>query len=224
MKTFTQHRGIAAALLRPNIDTDAIIPSREMKLVSKKGLGEGLFAAWRYTLPGGRELNPEFLLNRADYQGTSILLGGANFGCGSSREHAVWALAEYGIRCIVAPSFGSIFFNNCIANGLLPIVLSEERIAEIASWSAAAPGDNQITIDLEQLTLHWGEHCEHFELDSGSRSMLLKGLDRIDVTLRRSSAIDHFERQDRRARPWMHLDLGAHAGAIMTPQKYIDYA
>ncbi|WP_372865440.1 3-isopropylmalate dehydratase small subunit [Spongiibacter sp.] len=209
MKAFVQHRGIAAAMLRPNIDTDAIIPSREMKRVSKQGLGEGLFAAWRYTLPGGRELNSDFILNQADYRDCSILLGGSNFGCGSSREHAVWALAEYGIRCVVAPSFGSIFYNNCIANGLLPLTLNEARIADIAQWVSSAPQRHQLEIDLAAQTLLWNQQCEPFDIDDSAKNMLLNGLDRIDLTLRHRDAIDHFEAADRERRPWAYLQGAA---------------
>ncbi|GAA4098543.1 3-isopropylmalate dehydratase small subunit [Zhongshania borealis] len=205
MQEFIQHRGIAAPLLRPNIDTDAIIPSREMKLVSKKGLGEGLFASWRYTLPGGREPNDSFLLNQAAYQGCTILLAGSNFGCGSSREHAVWALAEYGIRAMIAPSYGSIFFNNCIANGLLPIVLPEETISAIAQWVEQDPQHNQINIKLSDNSLIWADQRLEFSLNSDARAMLLGGLDRIDITLTRTATIDQFENRDRTLRPWAYL-------------------
>jgi 3-isopropylmalate/(R)-2-methylmalate dehydratase small subunit len=120
---------VAAPLLRANIDTDTIIPSREMKSVAKTGLAAGLFAGWRYTAIGGREPNPEFVLNQPAYAGTRILLGGENFGCGSSREHAVWALHEYGIRAVIAPSFAPIFFGNCVRNGIVPVVLPAAQIA-----------------------------------------------------------------------------------------------
>jgi 3-isopropylmalate/(R)-2-methylmalate dehydratase small subunit len=205
MQAFTQHCGIAAPMLRPNIDTDAIIPSREMKLVSKKGLGEGLFASWRYTLPGGRETNANFVLNQSAYLGCSILLAGSNFGCGSSREHAVWALTEYGIRAIIAPSFGSIFFNNCIANGLLPVVLAEDTISAIAHWVEKNPQRNQVNIQLSDNTLIWAGQCLDFALDADAREMLLNGLDRIDITLTRTAAINQFERADRQRRPWAYL-------------------
>lgn len=205
MQAFIQHCGIAAPMLRPNIDTDAIIPSREMKLVSKKGLGEGLFASWRYTLPGGREPNASFLLNQAAYQGCTILLAGSNFGCGSSREHAVWALAEYGIRAIIAPSFGSIFFNNFIANGLLPIVLAEQTISAIAEWVEQDPQANQINIKLSDNSLIWADQRLEFSLNSDARAMLLGGLDRIDITLTRTAAIEEFETSDRALRPWAYL-------------------
>ena len=139
MDKFERHTGVAAAMLRGNVDTDAIIPSREMKRVSKDGLGEGLFAGWRYLEQGGREPNPDFVLNQPAYEETSILFSGPNFGCGSSREHAVWALAEFGIRAIIAPGFGAIFANNCVRNGLLPLVLEDVLVSEIAAWTRYLP-------------------------------------------------------------------------------------
>jgi 3-isopropylmalate/(R)-2-methylmalate dehydratase small subunit len=205
MEKFTVHSGVAAPLLRDNIDTDAIIPSREMKRVSKAGLGEGLFAGWRYTQPGGREPNLEFVLNTPEYSGSSILLGGHNFGCGSSREHAVWALHEYGIRAVLAPSFGSIFFSNCVRNGILPVTLPQEQISAIADWVAQDPQNNQPTIDLNQKRLSWGQETSGFELDEGHQTMLLQGLDGIDLTLQRLDDIEEFERNDRISRPWIYL-------------------
>jgi 3-isopropylmalate/(R)-2-methylmalate dehydratase small subunit len=205
MPPFTTHQGIAAPLLRDNIDTDAIIPSREMKTVSKRGLAEGLFAGWRYRAPGTREVDPAFVLNRPEQQGTSILLAGANFGCGSSREHAVWALAEYGIRAIVAPSFGAIFANNCVRNGLLPLVLDAARVAALAQSVSADPRQRLITIDLERCVLSGPEGREHaFSLPESQRTMLLGGLDAIALTLRLSDRIDAFEQADRRVRPWVY--------------------
>jgi len=205
MEAFQVHRGVAAPLLRNNIDTDAIIPSREMKRVSKQGLGEGLFAAWRYTLPGGREPNPDFVLNHADYAGTSILLGGLNFGCGSSREHAVWALKEFGIRAVIAPSFGSIFYSNCIRNGILPVVLDETKLSELAAAVEAEPQSAQIEIDLPKQEVLSPDGIRYgFELDSGHKRMLLEGLDGIALTLQHAADIDAFESKDRAARPWIY--------------------
>ena len=148
MDKFTELTAIAAPLLRINVDTDAIIPSREMKRVSKEGLGEGLFAGWRYTEPGSRNEDPDFILNREPWRQAQVLLSGANFGCGSSREHAVWALAEWGIRVIVAPSFGAIFYGNCMRNGILPIVLPEDRIQALAAQVEEDPDKNRISVDL----------------------------------------------------------------------------
>ena len=204
MEAFETHRGVAAPLLRNNIDTDAIIPSREMKRVSKQGLGEGLFAAWRYTLPGGRETNPDFVLNRPEYAGTSILLGGLNFGCGSSREHAVWALKEYGIRAVIAPSFGSIFYSNCVRNGILPIVLEEALISALANCVERSPQQEQVQIDLPAQTISASHAEHHFELDAGHKRMLLEGLDGIALTLDHAAEIDRFEAQDRQNRPWIY--------------------
>lgn len=203
MKAFVRHRGIAAPLLRINVDTDAIIPSREMKTVGKRGLSVGLFAGWRYATPGSREPNPDFVLNRPEYSGASILLSGANFGCGSSREHAVWALAEYGIRCIVAPSFGAIFHNNCIRNGLLPLVLDDALVKALAAQVEADPLHAQLDIDLEQGQLVAPDGGAHaFTLEAGPRSMLLEGLDAIGLTLKQQPLIDAHMMRARTLRPW----------------------
>ena len=148
MEKFEVLNAIVAPMDRANVDTDAIIPSREMKRVSKLGLGEGLFAGWRYLELGGREPDPGFVLNQPGYEAASIVLSGPNFGCGSSREHAVWALKEFGIRTIIAPDFGSIFANNCVRNGLLPLVLDEAAIAKIARWVEDDPAAHRVLIDL----------------------------------------------------------------------------
>ena len=204
MDEFVRHEGIAAPLLRANIDTDAIIPSREMKRVSKHGLGEGLFAGWRYLSQERREPQPDFVLNQPGYQGASILLGGANFGCGSSREHAVWALKEYGIRAIVAPGFGTIFAGNCVRNGLLPLVLPAEVIAAIAAWVSAAPGQNRVLIDLQAQQLEAVGQTYSFEIDTGDRRMLLQGLDAIALTQTRGEIIERFHRRRQKLRPWLY--------------------
>lgn len=206
LQPFTVHTGVAAPFLQANIDTDAIIPSQEMKLVSKQGLGEGLFAAWRYKLPGSREPNPDFILNRDAYGNTSILLGGSNFGCGSSREHAVWALAEYGIRTIIAPGFGSIFYNNCIGNGVLPVVLPEAAIQALASACEENPQLQQITVDLENLRVISPEGTEFtFQIEANARKMLLNGLDTIGATEQHAEQIDAFETADLERRSWAYL-------------------
>ena len=204
MDEFVRHEGLAAPLLRDNIDTDAIIPSREMKRVSKHGLGEGLFAGWRYLSQERREPDPDFVLNQPGYRGASILLGGANFGCGSSREHAVWALREYGIRAIVAPGFGTIFAGNCVRNGLLPLVLPAEVIAAIAAWVSAAPGQNRVLIDLQAQQLEAARQTYSFELDAGARGMLLQGLDAIALTQTRGEIIERFHRRRQKLRPWLY--------------------
>jgi len=206
MEKFTIHQGVAAPILRINVDTDAIIPSREMKKVSKLGLGEGLFAVWRYTEPGGREPNPEFVLNQADYANTTIILSGVNFGCGSSREHAVWALTEYGIRCIIAPSFGAIFYQNCVRNGILPVMLPDDAVKQLAAEVETAPQQNRITINLENKTVvSPNGKSFSFEIEDDNRNMLLNGWDAIGLTLSMNDQISNFEQRDKITRPWAYL-------------------
>ena len=207
MQPFTQLTAVTAPLIRANIDTDAIIPSREMKTVSKTGLADGLFAGWRYTQIGGREINPEFVLNQPAYAGAQALLGGENFGCGSSREHAVWALAEFGIRAIIAPSFAPIFQSNCVRNGILPVRLGADDVASIAGWVAANPAGNRVSFDLPQQVVTAATREFRFELASEPKEMLLEGLDAIDLTLKHSAAIASFQRADQTERPWIY-DIG----------------
>ncbi|MEH6549260.1 MAG: 3-isopropylmalate dehydratase small subunit [Pseudomonadales bacterium] len=205
MEKFTHHSGVTATLLQPNIDTDAIIPSREMKLVSKQGLGEGLFAYWRYTEAGGREPNPEFILNQSSYANTSILLTGVNFGCGSSREHAVWALSEYGIRAIIAPSFGAIFYGNCVRNGILPIVLDEDHVKNLARAAADDTQNHQLSIDLESCVISTPDgNSTSFEIEESHRHMLLNGLDSVALTQQLESTIREFEASDKINRSWLY--------------------
>lgn len=201
---FRHHRGIAAPLVIDNVDTDQIIPSREMRSVSRKGLGEGLFAGWRYSEPGGREPDPSFVLNRAPHDRASVLIAGENFGCGSSREHAVWALAEFGVRAIVAKSFGAIFADNCVRNGVLPIVLPPAAVDRLAELAGAG---KQIEIDLEaqRVSAPGTELSWNFEIAPFSRRMLLEGLDPIGLTLTRYDEIAAFVEQDRSSRPWVYL-------------------
>ncbi len=207
MDRFAQLRGPAAPLMRDNIDTDAIIPSREMKRVSKSGLSDGLFANWRYADLATRRENPDFVLNQEAWRGAQILLAGANFGCGSSREHAVWALHEYGVRCIVAPSFGAIFQSNCVRNGILPVVLPEDQVLALAARAEAEPGA-LLDLDLQEQTLTApGGPPLAFAIPEGDREMLLEGLDMIGVTLKRQGQIDAFEAAYRQVRPWRRLDL-----------------
>ena len=205
MRPFRELTAVAAPLLRSDIDTDIIMPSREMKAVSKTGLGDGLFAGWRYTAPSSREPNPDFVLNRPDYAGTEILLAGANFGCGSSREYAVWALKEYGIRAILAPSFGVIFQNNCIRNGILPITLDESIVAAIAADVAPAPQARKLFISLVDCQVRAPDGAIYdFTIAAQHREMLLDGLDAIDVTLKHRDEIAAFEAADQERRPWVH--------------------
>ena len=206
MDKFTTLTAIAAPIRRINVDTDAIIPSREMKRVSKVGLAEGLFAGWRYLSPGGREEDPEFILNQQPYRRAKILLSGLNFGCGSSREHAVWALHEWGIRAIIAPSFGSIFQGNCVRNGIVPVVLEDATVELLARQVAADPARNPVTVDLEQQLVIGPDGTRHrFSLPDADREMLLEGLDSIAVTLKRDAEIVAFRDRDRKARPWIYL-------------------
>ncbi|MHB9878535.1 3-isopropylmalate dehydratase small subunit [Pacificimonas sp. ICDLI1SI03] len=193
MEPFTTLRSIAVPLIRDNIDTDIIIPSREMKGVGKTGLSDGLFAGWRYTDVDARVPNPEFALNRPEYDGAQIMLGGSNFGSGSSREHAVWALAEYGFRAVIAPSFSPIFYGNCVRNGMLPIVMEPGPIAAAGLV---------VKIDLASQTVSANDHEWTFEIDPESKMMLLEGLDPIALTLRDEPAITAHESADRTARPW----------------------
>ena len=208
MEKFTRHTGIVAPLLRDNIDTDAIIPSREMKRVSRRGLEQGLFADWRYRYEGEAKVGerPEFVLNRPAYREATILLSGRNFGCGSSREHAVWALREYGIRAVIAVGFGTIFHNNCVRNGALPIRLGADDIAALAEYIEAAPG-RQLTVDLKRQTVSRADgRAYRFDTERQHRDMLLNGLDAIDMTLAHQDAIAAFLRRDRGKRPWIYLE------------------
>ena len=206
MRKFDVLTAVAAPLLRANVDTDAIIPSREMKSVSKHGLAEGLFAGWRYTTIGGREADTQFVLNQPAYAGTQILLSGENFGCGSSREHAVWALLEYGIRAVVAPSFAPIFHGNCVRNGILPVRLEAASIARLADAVAPDPQRRLLTVDLVRQRVSGPGGLEFgFEIEREEREMLLEGLDAIDLTLKHRDAIDAFRDRDRAQRPWIYL-------------------
>ncbi len=194
--------GVAAALMRRNVDTDAIIPSREMKRVSREGLAEGLFANWRYSDVAAREEASDFVLNRERYRQAKILISGENFGCGSSREHAVWALADWGIGAIIAPSFGEIFRANCAQNGLVAVVLPDEQVAELAT--EAERRELRLTVDLTRCEVQgYGEKPLPFSMKDREREMILKGLDPIALTLsEHGSAIDAFEKADRSDRPW----------------------
>ncbi len=191
MTPFVTLTSCVAPLLRDNIDTDTIIPSREMTSTGRTGLADGLFAPWRYLAE--RVPDPAFVLNKSAYANAQILATGANFGCGSSREHAVWALAEWGIRAVVAQSFAPIFRNNCIRNGLLPLVLAKDMIAAL--------GGRCVTIDLPAQTIDG--HA--FEIDAEAKSMLVEGANAIDLTLRHAAAIADWTVRDRSARPWVYL-------------------
>lgn len=195
----------AIPLLRDNVNTDAIIPSREMKSVSRVGLADGLFADWRYTAVGGREPAPGFPLNDPRFAGARILLAGANFGCGSSREHAAWALLEYGFRAIVAESFNPIFRANAVVNGIAPVQIGRAAIETICAVVSADPAGHPVTVDLEDMEVS-APACGAwtFGLNPEARAMLLEGLDAIDLTLHRRDEISAFRDADRTRRPWAY--------------------
>jgi 3-isopropylmalate/(R)-2-methylmalate dehydratase small subunit len=195
MTPFTQIESLVVPLVRDNIDTDAIIPSREIRSVSKTGLADGLFAGWRY-IGATRDPNPDFVLNQPQYAGANILAGGANFGCGSSREQAVWALLEYGFRVILAPSFNPIFRRNCVRNGILPIVCDAGEIA-----AAKGPA----LVDLANRSITTKDRQWAFSIDEETAIMLLHGLDEIELTLRKGQEIAAFRNADRHGRPWAYL-------------------
>ena len=191
MEPFRIHTGLVAVLDRANVDTDQIIPKQFLKRIERSGYGEFLFYDWRWLRPG--TLNPEFELNAPRFAGTSILVAGRNFGCGSSREHAAWALADYGFRAIIAPSFADIFFSNWIKNGRLPVRLSEEQVAELMRRAREIQG-YRLTVDLEQRTVGDGQGFEaRFELDDFARQNLLEGVDEIGRTLKVEAEIVAYE-------------------------------
>ncbi|WP_304640533.1 3-isopropylmalate dehydratase small subunit [Pseudomonas sp.] len=210
MKPFTQHSGLVAPLDRANVDTDQIIPKQFLKSIKRTGFGPNLFDEWRYLdegYPGQdsskRPLNPDFVLNQPRYQGASVLLARKNFGCGSSREHAPWALEEYGFRAILAPSFADIFFNNSFKNGLLPIVLDEKDIDELFAQAEQNEG-YQLTIDLAAQTVTRPDGVQYsFEIDEFRKHCLLNGLDDIGLTLQDADAIASFEAKHKASQPWL---------------------
>ena len=210
MQKFTVHQGLVAPMDRENVDTDAIIPKQFLKSIRKTGFGPNLFDEWRYLDPGepgqdpaSRKPNPDFVLNQPRYQGASILLARKNFGCGSSREHAPWALDQYGFRAVVAPSFADIFFNNCFKNGLLPIVLPESAVAQLFDEVAASPG-YQLTVDLErQVVVKPQGEALAFEVQGFRKYCLLNGFDDIGLTLRQSDKIKAFEARRLASKPWL---------------------
>ena len=194
MESFRSHTGRVAALPRANVDTDQIIPKQFLKRIERIGFGVSLFYDWRYRDDGSAD--PAFELNRPAAAGASILLAGANFGCGSSREHAPWALAEYGFRAIVAPSFADIFYGNCCQNGLLPVTLPEHEVAELFRRADESGGGYQLTVDLERTQVRDAAGFEaSFTIAPYRRAMLLEGLDEIGRTLRQEAGIAAFERR-----------------------------
>ncbi len=202
MEPFKKLEGIAAPLPMVNVDTDKIIPAHWLKTIKRTGLGVGLFETLRYREDGSE--NPDFVLNREPWRHARILITGENFGCGSSREHAPWALLDYGIRCIIAPSFADIFFNNCFKNGVLPIVLPRETVD--ALMAEAEHAENPVfTVDLEQQVIlrPSGNAPVRFEVDPFKRHCLLEGLDDIGLTLQKAGKITAFEERLRREQPWL---------------------
>ena len=203
MEKFTQLTATAAPLMRQNVDTDVIISIDNLMAQPRAKLGDFAFAPWRFLADG--EENPEFELNRPGFRDAQILIAGRNFGCGSSREMAVWALSGMGFRCVIAPGFGDIFANNCTKNGLLAISLPENRVNDLARSSEQAAGDTSFTIDLETntITSPKGDTIP-FEIAAGDRDALLAGLDEISKTLQHGDAIAAFQARDRLARPWIY--------------------
>ncbi len=214
MQKFTVHKGLVAPMDRENVDTDAIIPKQFLKSIRKTGFGPNLFDAWRYLDPGepgqdpaSRKPNPDFVLNQPRYAGASILLARQNFGCGSSREHAPWALDQYGFRAIIAPSYADIFFNNSFKNGLLPIVLSESQVGQLFDETFAFPGYS-LTIDLERQVVVKPDGSEiAFDVQAFRKYCLINGLDDIGLTLRHKDKIQAFEAERLARKPWLAHQL-----------------
>jgi 3-isopropylmalate/(R)-2-methylmalate dehydratase small subunit len=211
MQPFRVHTGIVAPLDRANVDTDAIIPKQFLKSIKRTGFGPNLFDEWRYLDHGepgqdqaARPRNPEFVLNQPRYHGASILLARRNFGCGSSREHAPWALSDFGFRVLIAPSFADIFYNNCLKNGLLPIVLSEEEVDRLFHAVKAFPGF-RLTVDLEAHSVQTpdGAHAYRFQMDPFREHCLLNGLDDIGLTMQHADEIRAFETKRLAEQPWL---------------------
>lgn len=210
MKPYTKITGLVAPLDRANVDTDQIIPKQFLKSIKRTGFGVNLFDEWRYLdegYPGQdcskRPINKEFVLNQPRYQGATILIARKNFGCGSSREHAPWALDEYGFRTVIAPSYADIFFNNSFKNGLLPIILTEDEVDELLKAVEVKEG-YQLTVDLASQTVTTPEGKQyHFEIDSFRKHCLLNGLDDIGLTLQDADAIRVFEAKHKESQPWL---------------------
>ena len=214
MNPFRVHKGLVAPMDRENVDTDAIIPKQFLKSIKKSGFGVNLFDEWRYLDagfpgqdPASRRPNPDFVLNQPRYQGASVLIARKNFGCGSSREHAPWALDQYGFRAVIAPSFADIFFNNCFKNGLLPIVLPESQVARLFDEVAAFVG-YQLTVDLERQVVIQADGTElPFEVQAFRKYCLLNGFDDIGLTLRHADKIKAYEAERLLKKPWLAHSL-----------------
>jgi 3-isopropylmalate/(R)-2-methylmalate dehydratase small subunit len=210
MQAFTVHKGLVAPMDRANVDTDAIIPKQFLKSIQRSGFGPNLFDAWRYLDPGepgqdpaSRKPNPDFVLNQPRYKGVSILLARENFGCGSSREHAPWALEQYGFRALIAPSYADIFFNNCFKNGVLPIQLSAAQVARLFDEVAGFVG-YQLTIDLSRQVIVKPDGSEiAFDVEPFRKYCLINGFDDIGLTLRHADKIRAFETERLTRQPWL---------------------
>ena len=201
MEKFTTLKGVAAPLNMINVDTDMIIPKQYLKTIKRTGLGKNLFAEMRYD-EQGREKG-DFVLNKGPYRGATILVAGQNFGCGSSREHAPWALLDFGIRCVIAPSFADIFFNNTFKNGILPVMLPEPRVNELLRFLLELPGA-EITVDLAEQTVTGPDgKADSFDIDPFRKHCMLNGLDEIGLTLEKAPAIGAFEQRVTQDRPWV---------------------
>ena len=214
MEKFTVHKGLVAPMDRDNVDTDAIIPKQFLKSIQRSGFGPNLFDEWRYLDhgepgqdPASRKPNPDFVLNQPRYQGASVLIARSNFGCGSSREHAPWALEQYGFRTLIAPSFADIFFNNCFKNGLLPIQLPEAQVATLFDEVRAFPG-YQLIVDLPRQVVVKPDGTElAFEVQAFRKFCLLNGFDDIGLTLRHADKIKAFEAERIASKPWLNNRL-----------------
>ena len=206
MQPFTTLTAIAAPLPMMNVDTDKIIPAKWLKTIQRTGLGSALFEAMRYREDGSE--HPEFVLNREPWRNAQILIAGDNFGCGSSREHAPWALLDFGIRCVIAPSFADIFYNNCFKNGILPIVLDKDQVDLLIHEAETAPNPT-FTVDLESFEIHrpMGNEPIKFDLDPAHRHKLLNGLDDIGQTLQHAARIDGFEHEQKAGFPWLYRQV-----------------
>jgi len=210
MNPFRIHKGLVAPIDRENVDTDAIIPKQFLKSIKKAGFGPNLFDEWRYLDPGfpgqdpaSRKPNPDFVLNQSRYRGASVLLARKNFGCGSSREHAPWAIDQYGFRALIAPSYADIFFNNCFKNGLLPIVLPDAEVSRLFDEVLAFPG-YELTVDLDQqVVLKADGSAIPFEVEPFRKYCLINGFDDIALTLRHADKIRAFEAERLLKRPWL---------------------
>lgn len=200
MEKFTTLQSVAAPLDLVNIDTDMIIPKQFLKTIKRTGLGQSLFFEMRFDLEG-KEI-ADFVLNKSAYKNSKILVAGNNFGCGSSREHAPWALMDFGIKCVIAPSFADIFYNNCFKNGILPLVLPQENVDEL--MKLAGDENNQITVDLPKQEVRAGNKIYKFEIDEFRKHCLLEGLDDIGLTLLKKDKIDNFENQNRQKLSWLY--------------------